>query len=229
MLHAVVSMPTGRPHTADLTEPPNVTEARDGDGDVRPEDPTLRAYLAREPGAADALVAEYRGVVRDAIVRFLGFRARSRMDLADDLTHEVFLALLRDDGRKLRTFAGRHGCSFAGWLKVVAVRLAIDRLRRESRMVALDDETPHMLELKRSLRSDGGDPEAAMQGSEVAERLARAFAELGPKDRMLAELHLLRGRALEDIAETLGVTMNAAYVRKSRLLERLRRSLSEGQ
>lgn len=229
MLHAVVSIPTRRPRAADLTGSGDVIEDRDGDEGARSEDPALRSYLAGEPGAADRLVAEYRGVVRDAIVRFLGFRARSRMDLAEDLTHEVFLALLRDDGRKLRTFAGRHGCSFAGWLKVVAVRLTIDRLRREARVVALDDETPHMLELKRSLRSDGGDPEAAMQGSEVAARLARVFGELGPKDRMLAELHLVRGRALEDVAATLGVTMNAAYVRKSRLLERLRRALSEGE
>jgi RNA polymerase sigma factor (sigma-70 family) len=150
------------------------------------------------------------------------------MDLADDLTHEVFLALLRDEGRKLRTFAGRDGCSFPGWLRVVAVRLAIDRLRRESRSVALDDDTPRMLELKRSLRNDD-DPEAAMQGAETAERLVRAFAELGPKDRIMAELHLVRGRTLDDVAETLGVTMNAAYVRKSRLLERLRRSLAEDE
>lgn len=229
MLHAVVSMSIGRPPTADLTGRRDVTEVSKDDGVARSEDPTIRAYFAGEPGAADRLVVEYRTVVREAIVRFLGFRARSRMDLADDLTHEVFLALLRDDGRKLRTFAGRHGCSFAGWLKVVAVRIAIDRLRRDSRMVALDDETPRMLELKRSLRSDVGNPEAALQGSEIAERLSRAFAELGPKDRILAEVHLVRGIALEDVAETLGVTMNAAYVRKSRLLERLRRSLAEGE
>jgi DNA-directed RNA polymerase specialized sigma24 family protein len=55
------------------------------------------------------------------------------------------------------------------------------------------------------------------------------MAELGPKDRLLAELHLVRGRALEEVAEVLGVTMNAAYVRKSRLLERLRRTLGAGR
>ena len=228
MLQAVVSMSSGRSRATDLTGLPIVIESGASDG-AQTIDPFLRAYLAGEPGAADQLVGEFRGVVREAIARFLGFRARGRLDLADDLTHEVFLALLRDDGRKLRTFAGRHGCSFAGWLKVVAVRLAIDRLRREGRTVALDDDTPRMLELKRSLRSEGDDPEVALQGSEVAERLKRAFGMLGAKDRVLAELHLIRGRSLEDIAETLGVTMNAAYVRKSRLLDRLRRSLAEDE
>jgi RNA polymerase sigma factor (sigma-70 family) len=145
--------------------------------------------------------------------------------LTDDLTHEVFLALFRDDSRKLRTFAGRHGCSLAGWLKVVAVRLTIDRLRREARVVALDDDTPRMLELRRSLRSTGTDPEEAMQGIEAAERLKSAVTQLGPKDRLLVELHLVRGRSLDHVAEVLGVSMNAAYVRKSRVVERLRRML----
>jgi DNA-directed RNA polymerase specialized sigma24 family protein len=44
---------------------------------------------------------------------------------------------------------------------------------------------------------------------------------------MLAELHLVRGRTLDEVAELLGVTMNAAYVRKSRVLDRLRRSLGK--
>jgi RNA polymerase sigma factor (sigma-70 family) len=192
-------------------------------------DPVVEAYLAGEPGAADRLVAEFGGIVRAAIARFLAFRMRGRTDLTEDLTHEVFVALLRDDGRKLRTFAGRYGCSFGGWLKVVAVRLAIDRLRREGRLVPLDDDTTHMLEIRRSLRSEDAGPEAAMQGAEAAERLDRALAQLAPKDRLMAELHLVRGRSLEDVAEILGVTMNAAYVRKSRLLERLRRLLGHSE
>lgn len=192
-------------------------------------DPLLEAYLAGEPGAGERLVAEFGGIVRDAIARFLAVRMRGRIDLADDLAHEVFVALFREDGRKLRTFAGRDGCSFAGWLKVVAVRLTIDRLRREARLVALDDDTPQMLEVRRSLRSDDGDPEVAVQAAEAVEGLRRALAQLGPKDRLLAELHLVRGRALEDVAEILGVTMNAAYVRKSRLLERLRRLVGRSE
>ncbi len=189
-------------------------------------DPALAAYLAGDADGADRLIAVFGGVVREAIARFLAFRVRSRLDLAEDLTHEVFLALLRDDGRKLRTFVGRHGCSFAAWLKVVAVRLTIDRLRRDARQVALDDDTPHMLEVRRTLRSDGPDPEDVMQGAETADRLKRAMADLAQKDRLLAEMHLVRGAPLEDVAQLLGVSMNAAYVRKSRVLDRLRRALT---
>jgi len=204
-----------------------MAETNDAPSEPSDLDPALAAYLAGDASAAERIVAVFGAVVRDAIARFLAFRVRGRADMAEDLTHEVFLALFRDDGRKLRTFAGRHGCSFAGWLKVVAVRLAIDRLRREARVVALDDDTPRMLALRRSLRSDDPDPEAAMQARETAERLTRALADLGPKDRLLAELHLVRGRSLDHVADVLGVTMNAAYVRKSRVVERLRRMVEE--
>ena len=139
----------------------------------------------------------------------------------------MFLALLRDDGRRLRHFEGRNGCSFAGWLRVVAVRLAIDVLRRERRLVSLDDDGPAMTDLRRALRSEGGDPELGVQGHETAARLAGAIASLGPKDRLLVELHLVRGASLPVVAAALGVTANAAYVRKSRVLERLRRTVEE--
>ncbi len=222
MIQAVKSMPARRATVVLLTRGPAVAEREPAAAEVAAADPSLAAYLAGEPDAAEHLVERFGSVVREAIGRFLAVRVRGRADLVDDLTHEVFLALFRDDGRKLRTFAGRHGCSFAGWLKVVAVRLTIDRLRRDSRMVALDDDTPGMLELKRGLRSNLPEPEAVMQGAETAARLSRAMAQLGPKDRLLVELHLVRGAALEEVARLLGVSMNAAYVRKSRVLDRLR-------
>lgn len=222
MIHTVESMTPGRAAPAVLTRRRVVADpTREAQEDVTGE-PLLASYLAGDPDAAERLVVAFGSLVREAIARFLAMRVRGRLDLADDLTHEVFLALFADDGRKLRTFSGRHGCSFGGWLKVVAVRLTIDRLRRDARLVPLEDDTPRMLELRRSLQSQEPSPEEALQGVETAERLVQALRELGPKDRTLAELHLVRGRSLDEVADVLGVTMNAAYVRKSRILERLR-------
>src|SRR5437868_1508238 len=81
---------------------------------------------------------------------------------------------------------------------------------------ALDAEGPAMTDLRRALRSDHGDPELGVQGRETATRLAAAIASLGTKDRLLVELHLVRGASLPAVAEALGATANAAYVRKSR-------------
>jgi RNA polymerase sigma factor (sigma-70 family) len=228
MIQTLCSMPARRSGTSILSVVRPVPEPQSEGGSPGTTDPALAAYLAGEADGAERLFAAFGGVVREAIARFLALRVRGRPDLADDLTHEVFLALLRDDGRKVRTFAGRHGCSFAGWLKVVAVRLTIDRLRRDARLVPLDDDTPRMLELRRTLRTDSPDPEDVMQGAETAARLERAMVELAQKDRLLAEMHLIRGAPLEEVARLLGVSMNAAYVRKSRVLERLRRVVTRG-
>jgi RNA polymerase sigma-70 factor (ECF subfamily) len=192
------------------------------------DEPLVAAALAGAPEARDRLFTVYAPVVHAAINRYLALRGRGRTDLADDLTHEVFLALFLDDGRRLRNFEGRNGCSFAGWLRVVAVRLTIDVLRRDRRMVSLDDDGTAMTELRRTLRSDTGDPERAAEGADLACKLRDAIASLGPKDRLLVELHLLRGASLPAVATALGVTANAAYVRKSRVLERLRRTVREG-
>jgi RNA polymerase sigma factor (sigma-70 family) len=191
-------------------------------------EPLVAAALAGTREARDRLFAAYAPVVHAAINRYLTFRGRGRTDLADDLTHEVFLALFLDDGRRLRNFEGRNGCSFAGWLRVVAVRMTIDELRRDRRMVSLDDDGATMTELRRTLRSDTDDPERTAEGADLAAKLRDAIASLGPKDRLLVELHLLRGASLPAVATALGVTANAAYVRKSRVLERLRRTVREG-
>ena len=193
------------------------------------EDALLGAWRRGDPDAVEALVAGYRPLVHAAIARYLQLRCRGRVDLADDLTHEVFLALFRDDGARLRQFEGRNGCSFGGWLRVVAVRLTIDLLRRERRLTSLDAETPSMNELRRALTSADAGPEETVVGVELGERMQTAVATLGPKDRLLIELHILRGQSLDDVATVLGVTMNAVYVRKSRVLDRLRTMLRLGQ
>ena len=201
--------PAARPEPAATTVPPE-------------RDPLIDAALAGAPEARDRLFAAYAPAVHAAIARYLTLRGRGRVDLADDLTHEVFVALFLDDARRLRNFEGRNGCSFAGWLRVVAVRMTIDLLRRERRLVSLDDDGAAMTELRRTLRSDSADPARVAEGADAAAALRAAIDGLGAKDRLLVELHLLRGASLPAVAEALGVSANAAYVRKSRGLERLR-------
>ncbi len=204
-----------------------MTSEADRTRDDAPPEPLVAAAVADARGARERLFQEYAPAVHATISRYLARRGRGRLDLADDLTHEVFLALFRDDARRLRRFEGRNGCSFGGWLRVVALRLAIDVLRRERRVVSLDDDGPAMTDLRRALRSADGDPELGVQGHETATQLAAAIATLGAKDRLLVELHLVRGASLPTVAAALGVTANAAYVRKSRVLERLRQIVGE--
>ncbi len=204
---------------------PHPTRATPATGRAAADDPLLAAVLAGERDAPARIFAAYAPVVRAVIGRYLARRLPGATDLVDDLTHEVFIALLADDARRLRGFEGRCGCSFAGWLRVVAVRMTIDALRRERRLVALDDDSAAMTELRRTLRSDAPDPADAAVAAELAHRLAATVGGLAPKDRLLVELHLVRGVPLPEVARALGVSANAAYVRKSRVLKTLRHTI----
>jgi RNA polymerase sigma factor (sigma-70 family) len=226
MMVMVESMPSRRPAAVFLSRRAAMADhaivtARP----ARAAEPLLAGCCAGERDAKERLFERYAPIVRATIAHYLGARCPGRIDLAEDLTHEVFVALFRDDGRKLREFEGRNGCSFAGWLRVVAVRLTIDALRRDRRLLSLDDDAGAMAELRLGLRSSTAGPEESLQGSESAARLRQAIDGLAPKDRLLVEIHLLRGAPLQAAATALGVSANAAYVRKSRVLDRLRAAM----
>jgi RNA polymerase sigma factor (sigma-70 family) len=192
------------PIVSDGREPIGLAR-REGGAEAGGGEPLVAAALSGAPDARDHLFVAYAPIVHAAIHRYLSLRGRGRTDLADDLTQEVFVALFHDDAR----------------------RLTIDVLRRDRRLVSLDDDGATMTELRRTLRSDSADPARVAEGADLAAKLRGAIAGLGAKDRLLVELHLLRGASLPSVAETLGVSANAAYVRKSRVLERLRRLVRE--
>ena len=119
------------------------TSAEGGISLSEPLDPTqqlLHGCIRGEAAARQRLVEEYSGIVSYGVsVIFQQFGRPSRKEEIEDMSQEVFLALFDQDARKLRQYQGRNGCSLASWIRLVANRLTIDRLRREGRTVSLDD------------------------------------------------------------------------------------------
>lgn len=92
----------------------------------------LSRCFAGDRQAAEGLVRQYSSLVYYAVrntllVKVVSF---SNQDL-EDLHNTVFLALFEDHCRKLKQFEGRNGCSLASWIKLVAVRMVLDHLRRK--------------------------------------------------------------------------------------------------
>jgi len=195
-------------------------------------DPTTELLQGCIRGDADArrrLVAEYTGIVSYGVsVIFQQFGRPSRKEEIEDICQDVFLALFDQDARKLRQYQGRNGCSLASWLRVVANRLTIDRLRREGRTVSLDD--PNNIESWR-VREAQPDakpgPEPQVEEAQRAARVRELIAQLPPKDQLFVQLFYFQGLPIEEVANTIGITTNAAYVRKMRLHEKLRRLIAE--
>lgn len=86
----------------------------------------LAACVRGEKGAWDAFVAQAAPIILAAVRRTLPARGA---DAAEDLAQEVFLRLIRDDFRLLRTY-DPHRASLATWLTLVARSTALDHLRR---------------------------------------------------------------------------------------------------
>jgi RNA polymerase sigma factor (sigma-70 family) len=195
------------------------------------KDPTmelLRACIRGDAAARRRFVEEYSGIVSYGVtVIFQQFGRPSRREEIEDLCQDVFLALFDQDARKLRQYQGRNGCSLASWIRVVANRLTIDRLRREGRTVSLDDPDNWETARVRDAEPDGKPgPEPQVEEAERASKVREMILQLPPKDQAFVQLFYFQGLPIEEVARTIGITTNAAYVRKMRLHDKLRRLVS---
>lgn len=185
----------------------------------------LQGCIRGDAGARRRFVEEYSGIVSYGVsVIFQQFGRPSRREEIEDLSQEVFLALFDQDARKLRQYQGRNGCSLASWVRVVANRLTIDKLRKEGRTISLDDPMNAEATKIRETRPDAAPgPEPQVEQALRAARVREMVEDLPPKDRLFVRLFYFQGLPIEEVAEMIGVTTNAAYVRKMRLHEKLRR------
>lgn len=190
------------------------------------EQELLDAVIAGEEAARGRFFEKFRPLVRWAMdVTFRRYERPLLEEDALDLVHDVFLMLFLDDARRLRQYDGRNGATFATWLRVVATRYAIDRLRRPQREVLVDD----LHALPDDARAGDGlstteeqGPEGQALAGDTASRLREVVAELRPRDRLFVQLHYVQGLPIDEVARLMGTARNAAYVRKMRLHRRLR-------
>ena len=157
-----------------------VERARRGDQDAFTE-------LARL--AAPAALAAARRVTGDPA-------------LAEDAAQEALI-------RGFRALAGyRHQTSFAAWMRVIALRAAIDLVRRRRAEVPLTENSrPNVSEEKRHLD---------------ANLLKEALAALAPLDRELILAREVEGESDREIARRFDMTVTGVRVRIHRARRKLR-------
>lgn len=177
----------------------------------------LAGCVNGEKVAWDAFVLQYSSLVYHTIKKTFGlYHSDPRADLVEDLFQEVFLSLVQNDFKKLRQFSGDRGCSLASWLRIVAARLTIDFLRKQSAPT---------VEVTDSLPSARPDPPNSLIDSEQAGQLSPALEGLPPRDRLFLVLYYHKGFPPEEIAAILHVSVSAVYTQKSRILAKLREVL----
>lgn len=130
---------------------------------------------------------------------------------AQELTQEVFVHAMR----KLPQL--RDPRCFAGWLRQITVRMAINRLTRAH--IAFGAE-PEVLE---NVAATTHDPAEAMERAEVRGKIQEGLSQLKPLDRATIESFYLRGRTLKQMGREfdvpIGTIKRRLHVARARLKE----------
>jgi RNA polymerase sigma-70 factor (ECF subfamily) len=130
-----------------------------------------------------------------------------------ELTQEVFLHVLQRIGQL------REPERFAGWLRQVAVRMAINRATRRVAPASVDTV---VLE---GACEGGDEPLEQLISRERAERLWEALGELKSLDREALDAFYIRGLTLIEIAQTFEVPLGTVKRRLHTARKRLKRAL----
>jgi RNA polymerase sigma-70 factor (ECF subfamily) len=168
-------------------------------------------------GATD----EFAELVRRHQPRVSGILHRYERDAqrAEDLAQETFLKAWRALGQ----FDGR--APFEHWISRIAVRTALDHLRREKRRkdeIALPELGEDALDWLRS-----PDEKSELEARGAAEILHLAMQELSPADRVVITMQELEGCTVKEIATAMGVSGIAVRVRAVRARAKLKRALEK--
>jgi len=179
-----------------------------------------------------------------ATVRSAARSASPNQEMADDLAQSIWAELhglkTNDDGRPTGKLAYYSGAgSLGGWLRAVVGQLAIDRHRREARLVHTEADA----ELDRLSQTEGleisqgdglhGDvnPEEALARNlaavAVEKALAHALRSLDDEDRLLIKLYYFDGLRLREAGAVLGFHEATASRRLTRIQNEVRKRVEK--
>lgn len=170
----------------------------------------------------------YRCVQYTLMARQIAF---NRHDL-EDLHATIFLRLFEKGCKKLRQYQGKNGCSLASWIRMIAVRIVLDHLRKKGLDAMVWQKGRISLEKMGELAAENSEPGAQIERAEQEHLLQRGMEKLLPRDRLFMKLHFEQGLSIAEVADTMRLSPGNAYAIKHRAIRRLKShvaSASEGQ
>ncbi len=178
-------------------------------------------------GAWEEFVDAYKGLIYNTIIKtfqLVGYR--NTEEAADDLFQDVFALLLKDRCAKLSGFRWKDDCSLVFWLGVVTKNLTFDYIRRfisrEKIIASLEKDSGS----GDSLFKDDASPDVSflddIEQKERMELFGKAIKRLSKSEMRLVELLYFRRLSFERAAAVLGKSVDAVYMQKKRVVEKLK-------
>jgi RNA polymerase sigma-70 factor (ECF subfamily) len=174
----------------------------------------LERCLARKPRAWEDFVDRFMGLVIHVINRTAEVRNTVlSTDDRDDLCSEVFLNIIKDDFALLRHFRGQ--CSLASYLTVVARRVVVRAMLRQSNASGLDHVAAQRIADSRM---------ADDQRISDQEEVERLLAGLKETEAAVIRMFHLEGKSYQEISAQVGVPENSIGPILSRARSKMRRA-----
>lgn len=161
---------------------------------------------SRAEAAFSELVRRYTNLVYSAAKRRL-----NNASLAEEATQTVFIRLAK------AAPSVRSDAELAAWLHRTTINASIDLWRSESRRRAREEQAA-VMQL---------DTTENASWNEIAPIVDEALNELNDADRQVVLLRFFERRSMRDLGLALGVSEDAAKMRVSRAMERLRETCSK--
>jgi RNA polymerase sigma-70 factor (ECF subfamily) len=161
----------------------------------------MQRIAAADVEAYNQLVAAHLRSVHGFAYRLLGQRQE-----AEEVTQETFLRAWQ------RAASYEPRARISTWLFSICHNLAVDRLRKRR-----EHANPHLVDLA----PDSGEPGRLLERKRTAEAVQKALDELAPRQKAAITLVHYQGMSNPEVAEVLGVGVEAV----ESLLARGRRSL----
>jgi len=171
----------------------------------------LERCLARRPGSWEDFVDRFLGLVTHVVnhtsqARSMKLTAADR----DDVSADVFLAVIKDDFALLRRFRGQ--CSLATYLTVVARRVVVRELLQKKTLGRLSLGTMREPETN-------GHHEQRISDREEVDRL---LTGLNDDEARIVRLFHLEGRSYHEISLAVGVPENSIGPTLTRARDKMR-------
>ena len=186
----------------------------------------LKKCIAGDKTASERFVREFSNLVYQSVRQTLWAKnVYFNQEDLEDLHSTVFLKLFDNRGRKLKQFKGKNGCGLGTWIRIITVRIVLNHIRKkgldsitgQQKRVALED-------IPELSFADFG-PQAEIEKAENRQSIKDGIRKLPPRDRLFLLLHYEKGYSLKEVAETMKLTLNNAYIIKHRAIQKLKTTL----
>lgn len=197
---------------------------------INSERELLDRCLSGEKQAWNTFVGQYSRLVYDSIIRTFNRLSSSRgNDVIGDLHNDVFLALLKDQSQALWRFEGRNGCTLASYVRTISVNTTINYLKKQKPTISIHEEYDteegkRVRFIKELAIFDSYD---LLEAKEAVDTVNRLLLRLREDEKEFCKLHFIDGVGTNEMAKYLGITVDHFYVRKQRMLGKLRNIAKE--